>query len=105
MAATAADSLPGTPRRTSRDGEAATLATAAGAASADGETAGDDQHENIREVPDWPLYDKHIFILSNAGKPIYTRYANRRRAISRRFSSIIIFSTPLCPTDPKSTNP
>jgi hypothetical protein len=86
VAPVAGSPLPNTPRRTTRDGEAATLATAAGASAADGEAASDDQNESVREVPDWPLYDKHIFILSNAGKPIYTRYVTRQgHPISWRF--------------------
>ncbi len=50
--------------------------SAAAASSSAAGASGETQHHLDDEMPDWPKYDKHVFILSNAGKPIYSRHGN-----------------------------
>eukprot|EP00051_Salpingoeca_urceolata_P029366 m.489686 g.489686 ORF g.489686 m.489686 type:complete len:520 (+) comp27018_c0_seq1:112-1671(+) len=38
--------------------------------------------EEDDDVPDWTQNDKHVFILSSAGKPIYTRHGNEDKMVS-----------------------
>lgn len=56
---------------TEEEGKLGSQEAAAGAETDDGEDCVDEEYLHS---PEWIQKEKHIFILSESGKPIYTRY-------------------------------